>query len=68
MNEKDAAIIDLLKRDDGTNARLSTRGKWLVYDNFYERWAVYEQPYGQKVKRILLTSDLQEALLTLVQE
>ena len=68
MNEKDAAIIDLLKRDDQTVHLSNGYGRRLIWNEFYDRWEILERNKTDYRKRILLTSDLQEALLTLVQE
>lgn len=44
------------------NCRLSYEDKWLVKDDATAVWHVYQQKYHKKVKQILTTEDLQEAL------
>lgn len=48
------------------HARLSIGDKWLVRTD--SRWEVYQQRYGQRVKMIEDTHDLQVALRALLQD
>ncbi len=44
------------------NARLSYEDKWLVWADAWCLWQVYQQQYGQRVKRIYEGESLDEAL------
>ena len=61
--QKQAGTDSLLKKFmKDHNCRLSHRDKWLVRDDATAVWHVYQQEYHKKVKQILTTEDLQEAL------
>lgn len=47
-------------------ARLSIGDKWLVKNG--NDWEVYQQRYGERVRKIEFTDDLQEALRVLTKD
>jgi len=58
----------LLKLFMESNCRLSNGDKWIVKGDTTASWHVYQQKYHQKVKRILITDDLQKALTLLSEQ
>jgi len=59
-------FIDVLKEKD---IRLVYNNRWLVFDNFSQRWVVYEcKYYGKKTIKLVETRDHEVATEVLIEE
>ena len=59
-------FIDVLKKED---IRLVYNNRWLVFDNFSQRWVVYERKYySKKTTKLAETCDHEVAIYVLIEE
>jgi hypothetical protein len=58
-------IAELLKTDE--SVRISISDRWMIFDNIYKLWTIYERKRGRKYSSIKhITEDEQEAVAYLL--